>query len=139
METLTIGEVAKRAGIQTSAIRYYESVGVLPRPQRLHGHRRYDTGILSRLSLIHVAQSAGFTITEIHRLFDGFDKEVPASERWQELARQKLIEVNALIDHAQAMKRLLEEELLRCNCVTLEECAIHCDEKENRGKTPVTD
>lgn len=136
MEALTIGEVAKRAGIQTSAIRYYESVGILPRPQRLHGHRRYDVDVLSRLSLIRIAQSAGFTIAEIARLFDGFDKEVPASERWQELAHQKLIEVNALIDHAQAMKRLLEEELLRCNCETLDECAVRCNEKEDvrRGR-----
>src|SRR5215469_16362418 len=120
MEALTIGEVAKQAGIQASAIRYYESVGILPRPQRMHGHRRYDTDVLSRLSLIRVAQSAGFTIAEIHRLFEGFDVEVPASERWQELASQKLIEVNALIAHAQDMKRLLEEGLLRCRCVTLE-------------------
>jgi MerR family redox-sensitive transcriptional activator SoxR len=139
METLAIGEVAKRAGIQASAIRYYESVGVLPHPQRIHGRRRYDDGVLSRLSLIHVAQSAGFTIAEISRLFDGFDKYVPASVRWQELAHQKLIEVNALIDHAQAMKRLLEEELLHCNCVTLEECAVHCNEKEGVGETPISD
>ena len=131
MEALTIGEVAKQTGIQTSAIRYYESVGILPRPQRLHGHRRYDASVFSRLSLIHIAQSAGFTITEIHRLFEGFDKDVPASARWQELALQKLVEVNALIEHAQAMKRLLEEELLKCACITLEECASHCDEKED--------
>ena len=139
MEALTIGEVAKRADIQASAIRYYESVGILPRPQRLHGHRRYDASVLSRLSLIHVAQSAGFTITEIHRLFEGFDRDVPASARWQQLARQKLIEVNALIDHAQAMKRLLEEELLKCACMTLEECASHCNEQEDEGETHVTD
>ena len=136
MEALTIGEVAKQAGIQTSAIRYYESVGILPRTQRIHGHRRYDASILSRLTLIRVAQSAGFTIAEIHRLFDGFDIDVPASARWQELAHQKLIEVNALIDHAQAMKLLLEEGLLRCSCITLEECAVHCNEKEGVAPIP---
>jgi MerR family redox-sensitive transcriptional activator SoxR len=139
METLTIGEVAKQAGIQTSAIRYYESVGILPHPQRLHGHRRYDDSVLSRLTLIRIAQSAGFTIAEISRLFDGFDRDVPASVRWQELAHQKLIEVNAHIDHVQAMKRLLEEELLRCNCVTLEQCAVHCNEKEDADENPITD
>ena len=139
MEALTIGEVAKQAGIQTSAIRYYESVGILPRAQRIHGHRRYDAGILSRLTLIRLAQSAGFTIAEIHRLFDGFDIDVPASARWQELAHQKLIEVNALIAHAQDMKRLLEEGLLRCVCKTLDECAVHFHEKEDVGETPSSD
>lgn len=139
METLTIGEVAKLAGIQASAIRYYESVGILPRPQRLNGHRRYDASVLSRLTLIRIAQSAGFTIAQISRLFDGFDRDVPASARWQQLAHQKLIEVNALIDHAQAMKRLLEEELLRCKCVTLEECAVHYNEKEDLRETPASD
>src|SRR5436309_2525630 len=139
MEALTIGEVAKQAGIKASAIRYYESVGILPQPQRLHGHRRYDSGVLSRLTLIGVAQQAGFTIAEIHRLFEGFDGDVPASARWQELAHQKLIEVNALIAHAQDMKRLLEEGLLRCVCITLEECAVHFNEKEDVGDIAVTD
>ena len=65
---LTIGEVARRAGVATSSIRYYESIGLLPEPDRLHGQRRYDAGVLGRLAFIGVAQSAGFKIAEIMEL-----------------------------------------------------------------------
>ena len=64
-EELTIGEVARRAGIRTSAIRYYESVGLLPAPPRMSGRRRYDPSIVQRLAVLHLAQEAGFTMAEI--------------------------------------------------------------------------
>ena len=52
---LTIGEVARKAGVATSSIRYYESIGLLPAPARLHGQRRYGTDVLG-LSLIHISE-----------------------------------------------------------------------------------
>lgn len=122
-EDLEIGEVARRAGIRASAIRYYEVVGLLPAPRRVSGRRRYDAGVAGRLAVIQLAQAAGFTVAEIRELFVGFPPGTPASERWQRLARAKLAEVEAVIAHAAAMKRLLEEGLLRCQCLTLEECA----------------
>lgn len=122
MGLLTIGEVARRAGLRPSAIRYYESAGVLPIPRRVSGQRRYDDDVPQRLAIIRVAQEAGFTVAEIRRLFVHFDADTPASERWQALATQKLAEVEALIVRAQGMKRLLEEGLLRCQCPSLEEC-----------------
>ena len=125
MEELTIGDVAQRAGIRASAIRYYESVEVLPAPHRINGRRRYDSSVLDRLAVIQMAQQAGFTVSEIRTLFNGFAAETPASARWEALAQQKLAEVDALIRRAQAMKRVLEEELLRCRCLTLDECARH--------------
>ena len=123
MEELTIGDVAQRAGIRASAIRYYESVEVLPPPRRISGQRRYDTSVIERLAVIQMAQQAGFTVAEIRTLFNGFTAETPASARWEALARQKLVEVDEMIRRAQAMKRVLEEQLLRCRCLTLEECA----------------
>lgn len=123
MEELTIGEVAKRAGIRASAIRYYESVELLPAPQRVNGRRRYDSHVLDRLVVIQIAQQAGFTVAEMQTLFNGFTPETPAAERWEALSRQKLAEVDALIRRAQVMKQVLEEGLLRCRCLTLDECA----------------
>jgi MerR family redox-sensitive transcriptional activator SoxR len=105
MKELTIGEVARRAGIRASAIRYYESVKLLTAPRRINGRRT---------------------------LFHGFPAETPASARWEALARQKLVEVDALIRRAQAMKRVLEEEMLRCRCLTLDECA-RCLREEGEG------
>jgi len=53
-----IGDVAARAGIATSRIRYYEEIGLLPAPERISGKRRYDDTVLRRLSVIDVAQRA---------------------------------------------------------------------------------
>ncbi|HEX6776997.1 MAG TPA: MerR family transcriptional regulator [Ktedonobacterales bacterium] len=123
MEELTISAVARRAGIRPSAIRYYESIHLLPVPRRASGRRRYDANVLHRLALIQRAQEAGFTVAEIKSLFYDFAAETPASERWQALAQRKLVEVEALIIRAQGMKRMLEECVLQCRCPSLEECA----------------
>ena len=123
MGMLTIGEVARRAGMRTSALRYYEAVGVLPPAVRVSGQRRYDEAVLARLAVVRMAQELGFSITEIRALVEGFDDVGVASDRWRELARQKLNEVNALIAHAEDMKLLLEESV-RCGCLTLDACTL---------------
>jgi MerR family redox-sensitive transcriptional activator SoxR len=123
MPTLTIGEVARRAGLRTSALRYYEDVGVLPPAERISGQRRYDEAVLARLAVIRLAQELGFSIIEIRALVESFDDAAVPSQRWRELAQRKLTEVDALITHAEHMKRLLEESL-RCGCLTLDACAL---------------
>ncbi|HMA37865.1 MAG TPA: MerR family transcriptional regulator [Chloroflexia bacterium] len=123
MAELTIGEVARRAGLRPSALRYYESVGLLDAPRRRQTRRYYDPGVLQQLAVIAVAQQAGFTVAEIGVLLHGFGPAVTPSARWQALAAAKLPEVEALIARAQAMKRVLEEGL-NCGCVRFEECVI---------------
>lgn len=128
MEELTISEIARRAGMRASAIRYYESIGLLPLPRRVSGRRRYDVDILRRLSFIQVAQEAGFTIAEIQTLMSELEGNAPISERWQRLALHKLTEVDALIRKAQSMKKILENGL-NCRCTDLEgcmDCIIEC-------------
>lgn len=124
MEELTISEVAKRAGIRASAIRYYESIQLLPAPQRRAGRRRYNPDVLRRISFIQVAQAAGLTIAEIQTLINELDSDMPLSKRWQTLARQKLAEVDTLMHKVQGMKMILVKGL-DCNCTNLEEC-IDC-------------
>jgi MerR family redox-sensitive transcriptional activator SoxR len=122
LDELPIGEVARRAGIRASAIRYYEQAGLLPAPRRTSGQRRYDPAILDRLALIQFAQQAGFTIGEIRTLFEGFEEETPMSVRWQTLAQDKIAEVDALMDRARRMRRLLDQALA-CGCLRPEDCA----------------
>ena len=121
MEELTISEVAKRAGIRASAIRYYESVRLLPAPRRSGGRRRYDADVLRRISFIQVAQAAGLTIAEIQTLVNELDDDTALSDRWQKLARQKLTEVDALMRKLEDMKLMLANAL-RCRCTNLDEC-----------------
>jgi MerR family redox-sensitive transcriptional activator SoxR len=129
VESMSIGEVASRAGVRPSTVRYYEGVGLLPTPVRENGRRRYDgevlREVLDRLTVVRVAQQAGFTISEIRTLLDGFSPDTPPSERWRALAHEKLTEVDALIERALGMKDLLERGL-RCECLRLEECLEKC-------------
>jgi MerR family redox-sensitive transcriptional activator SoxR len=114
---LSIGEVAASAGLETSAVRYYERIGLLPAPERVSGRRRYQATVLDRLAIIAYARSAGFTLREIGRLFRG----KPYSEKMRALARAKISELDDVIARTRAMQMLLRAAL-RCNCLGLEEC-----------------
>ena len=122
MSTLSIGEVARRANVNASAIRYYEGVGLLPEPERVGGKRRYDEAVLRTLAVIDAAKRAGFTIEEVRTLIHGFPAEVAAAKRWRALASSKIAEVDGLISRLRDMRGLLEEAL-RCDCASLDECA----------------
>ncbi|CAN5498502.1 ABC transporter substrate-binding protein [soil metagenome] len=119
-ELLSIGEVAEQAGLAASALRFYERKGLVPPPTRVGGRRHYDRRVLGRLAIIGAAKRAGFTLAEVRELLEGFESPVLASERWRLLARRKLPEIEALIDGAHTMKRLLEEGLV-CSCLRLSE------------------
>ncbi len=119
----TIGEVAKRAGVRTSAIRYYEQQKLLPAPARVSGQRRYDASVLRALDVIALAQEAGFTIAEVRQLLHGFSKRTPAGARWRGLAERKLEEVEERIAKLRDMKTILAR-LIECECPTLDDCSI---------------
>src|SRR5215212_8811162 len=101
---LTIGEVARRAGVATSSIRYYESIGLLPRPDRLHGQRRYDPEVLGKLAFVDVAQNAGFKLEEIKQLMQAGDGADGMADQIRALSGRKLGEVEEMLAQAQAMK-----------------------------------
>jgi MerR family redox-sensitive transcriptional activator SoxR len=127
MESLfTIGEVARRAGLNTSAIRYYESRGVLPEPTRESGQRRYTEQTVQQLRVIDVAKRAGFSLDEARVLLSTGEDGTPASEPIRELAARKLPEVDALIARAQAVRAWLQTAT-GCNCTTLDVCALFDD------------
>jgi MerR family transcriptional regulator, redox-sensitive transcriptional activator SoxR len=123
MRSLSIGEVARRTGIRTSALRYYEDAGILPRPARVNGRRSYDADVIRRIDVLRFAQQAGFTLEEIKTLFNGFRAETPLSSRWQALARTKLHELDELAQRIKRMRRALEVSL-KCGCVRIEDCSL---------------
>src|SRR5690242_11443468 len=118
---LSIGEVARRADLTVSALRYYEREGLIDPPRRQSGKRVYEPKIFEALALIRLAQEAGFTIRETRQLLDGFEVATPASVRWQVLARQKLRQTQELIVRAERVRELLLR-LLQCRCTTLSSC-----------------
>lgn len=131
MEELSIGELARRVGLRTSALRYYEEAGVLPMARRVNGRRRYSMDAVRMLEVIRFAQRAGFTLAEIRALFHGFDDGMPLGTRWEEIARAKLRELDEVIIRVKQMRRAIEEGLA-CGCVRIEDCGLG-DEPGNNG------
>jgi len=121
--TLSIGEVAGKAGLNVSAIRFYERNGLLPEAERVSGRRRYGPETVRRLGVIEIAKQAGFSLGEVGALLDSIDAGIPAHEELQALAARKLPEVEALIERAQAMRDWLEIAST-CGCESLEACAL---------------
>lgn len=122
MAEFSIGEVAEKAGIAASAIRYYEKEGLLPNPARRSGRRVYEESILDRLAVIEASKAAGFSVAEIRRLFDGFKGKATPGPRWRALADRKLEELNERLEEVERMKRVLET-IRACECPSIEDCA----------------
>ena len=120
---LLIGEVARRAGVRPSTIRYYESVGVLPEPERAAGRRRYSPDILRTLAVIGAGQRAGLSLSEVRELLTASNGRGTVSERLREIAHRKLPEVDALIERSLLVKSWLEAAA-DCRCPSLEDCPL---------------
>lgn len=118
---LPIGEVARAAGLAPSAIRYYERAGLLPKPGRQSGQRRYGAETAARLRIIQLARDAGFTITETRTFLSGFSAATTPAARWRALAERKLAELEAQSQRIARMRTLLESSF-HCGCLRIEDC-----------------
>jgi len=119
---IPIGEVARRAGLAASALRFYERTGLIPRAARSGGRRIYGEEVLDRLALIGVAKTAGFRLAEIRSLLAGLGRRSPPGKRWSRLAARKRREVRARLAELARAERVLAA-LERCACPTLDDCS----------------
>ncbi|PYT62617.1 MAG: redox-sensitive transcriptional activator SoxR [Acidobacteria bacterium] len=118
---MKIGELATRSGLNASAIRYYEKIGLLAPPQRTSGQRRYASDALHRVLLIRFASKMGFTLGEIKLFLNGLRDDAPVGSRWKKLAHRKIAEVENTIQRSLRLKALLKH-LLHCRCASLQVC-----------------
>jgi MerR family redox-sensitive transcriptional activator SoxR len=118
---MKIGELAKRAGLNASAIRYYERASLLSAPHRVGGQRRYSDDALDRLLLIRFATEMGFTLAETKVFLNGLKNDAPVGPRWKRLAHRKIQEVLTNMQRERRLKSLLEH-LLDCRCASLKAC-----------------
>jgi MerR family transcriptional regulator, redox-sensitive transcriptional activator SoxR len=123
--TLTIGQLARRVGINPSAIRYYERTGVLPAPDRERGRRRYGPDDVRRLERLEVAKRAGFTLDECRVLLDRADAGPArgATSALRDLAARKVPVLDAQIARAEAMRAWMLAAA-DCTCPSLDTCAL---------------
>jgi MerR family redox-sensitive transcriptional activator SoxR len=121
VEDLAISDVARVFGLRTSAIRYYEQIGILPPAMRKNGRRRYNDSVLFRLAVVQRARETGFTLEEIRELFFGFPPGTPPPKRWHELSQRKIAELRNRMKRLKAMETLLKS-VENCRCDALDEC-----------------
>jgi DNA-binding transcriptional MerR regulator len=137
-----IGELARQAGVATSALRYYEKAGLLPPPARASNRRHYDHGVLGRVRIILLARDAGFSISETRTFLDGFPIGTRPALRWRAMAERKIAELDELTTRLSQMRSILTASF-HCECRQLEDCerliaARTCSGPEPRPRTAST-
>jgi DNA-binding transcriptional MerR regulator len=103
-----IGKLARRTGVATSALRYYERIGLLSPAERVGQRRHYPPSSAERVALIRLCQDAGFTLAEIGRLLTAWSR---GRRDWDRLAERKIAELDARIADAQRAKKLVTHAL----------------------------
>jgi MerR family redox-sensitive transcriptional activator SoxR len=119
---MRISEVARRTGVASSAIRFYEKEGLIPRTARVGGQRDYDDEVLERIAVIRLGQSAGFTVRELRVLLGGLQPGRKLSTTFHALARRKEHELSLALTRTRSMLALLRIGL-RCGVFNTDDCA----------------
>jgi MerR family redox-sensitive transcriptional activator SoxR len=122
-ELLLIGDVARASGKAPSAIRYYESIGLLPEPMRVSGRRRYPGEVVRSLAVIDTAQRAGFALDDIRLLLQASADDADAVEQLRQVAERRLPGLREAIARAELVREWLEQAA-DCCCPTLETCPL---------------
>jgi DNA-binding transcriptional MerR regulator len=106
-EQLTIGELASRTGVATSALRYWEELGLLPAPARVSGQRRYPPSAVGLVGVVLALRNVGFTLREVK----AFIASRSAGDGWRELYQRKLTELDQRIAQAQVARSAIAHGL----------------------------
>lgn len=116
MNVLTIGQLAKQAGVNVETIRYYERRSLLPEPpRRVSGYRQYSPDAVARIQFIKRAQELGFSLNEIQELLSlRVDAESACSEVKQR-AESKVAEIEQKMATLQRMKQILTDLMQHCH------------------------
>lgn len=124
-ELLSIGVVAERTGLATSAIRFYEEQGLVRAERNSAGHRRFRRSSIRRLSFILIAQRLGYRLDEIKRQLDWLPLDAaPSDAQWEELARRFRAELDARIAGLAVLRDKLDG-CIGCGCLSLERCQLY--------------
>jgi MerR family redox-sensitive transcriptional activator SoxR len=124
-ETLPIGDVSARSGISASALRFYESQGLVRATRSDGGQRRYERDVLRRLAFIRVAQRVGLTLDEVRSALSTLpDERTPTAKDWARLSRAW----RPRLDEQIAVLMSLRDQLsscIGCGCLSLRACALY--------------
>lgn len=137
-KTISIGQLAARTGIAVSAIRYYETQGLVSPERNAGGQRRFLRSDIRRLSFVQIAQKFGFSISQIRQQFDSFpDGRTPTKQDWSKISRAFRSELDARIETLTNLRDKLDG-CIGCGCLSLRTCALYNpqDRAAKLGKGP---
>ena len=122
--SLTIGEVAERSGVATSALRFYEDRGLIASERTAAGHRRYPRAVIRRVAFIVFAQRVGLTLGEIDEALAALPSDrVPERADWARLSRSWRARIDERIAELERLKHGLTE-CIGCGCLSLDRCRL---------------
>ena len=124
-DLLTIGALAERSGVAASALRFYESQGLIQSSRSDGGQRRYEREVLRRVSFIRIAQQLDVSLEEIRSSMESLpDSRTPTKADWQRLARSWR---ERLDDRIATLERLRDNlgDCIGCGCLSLKACALY--------------
>ena len=135
---LTIGEAARRCGLATSALRFYESRGLISSERNAGNQRRYRRATLRRISVIRVAQGLGLTLEEIAEALDQLPHgRTPTKQDWARLSTRWRRHLDARIAELERVREKLSG-CIGCGCLSLKSCSLYNrgDRAARRGAGP---
>ena len=138
MELLTIGELADRSGVATSALRFYETKGLIESERTAGNQRRYPRAALRRVSLVRAAQEVGLSLGEVAEALETLPHDrTPTKNDWEKLSRSWRKRLDRQIAELQALRNDLTD-CIGCGCLSLKSCAIFnpADAIAERGSGP---
>lgn len=124
-ELLAIGELSRRSGLAPSALRYYESLGLIHAERSGGGQRRYQRSALRRVAVVQAAQRVGLSLEEIRLEIAGLPVErAPSRRDWEALSRRWRARLDARIA---ALTRVRDDltSCIGCGCLSLRRCALY--------------
>jgi MerR family transcriptional regulator, redox-sensitive transcriptional activator SoxR len=123
-DVLTIGEVSRRSGVASSALRFYEERGLISSERAGSGHRRYPRAVLRRIAFVVFAQRVGLTLEEIGEELDKLpENRVPTKRDWSRLSSRWSDQIDERIAELERLKLGLTE-CIGCGCLSLERCKL---------------
>ena len=137
-EMLTIGEVADRTGVATSALRFYESKGLIQSVRTDGNQRRFSRSVIRVVSVIRAAQSVGLSLDEVAAALATLpDGRAPTKADWERLSKGWRHRLDAQIAQLEALRAELAD-CIGCGCLSLRSCALYNpnDWAANRGVGP---
>lgn len=124
-DLVTIGELARRAGVATSALRYYEQLGLISARRTAGGQRRYSRATLRRVAFIRAAQAVGLSLDEVHAALARLpDERTPNKTDWNKVSATWIRRIDERITELERLRETLNS-CVGCGCLSLRTCRLY--------------